>query len=434
MKFQIPKGLFDILPYGADKSWKLSSRWHHLENILHQLTLEYGYTEIRTPAFEKEDLFNRSIGEASDIVKKEMYTFKDKADRLLSLRPEGTASVMRAFVESHLDQERNFHKLYYIGPMFRYDRPQAGRYRQHHQFGVEVLGSSGYEVVVEVIDLFYQLTKRLGLKDISLNINSVGDEKARKTYQKELVKFLTPLKLKLSKDSQERLKKNPLRILDSKEKCDQELLNKAPSILDFLTKESQDQLQNTLTLLKRINIDYVVNPKLVRGLDYYNDVVFEFMTKNQGAQNSICGGGRYDTLVESFGGPDIPGVGLAAGLERILQTMEEQAISYPVEMESFVYFAPLDDKYTDECFELITTLRHANIPCDMSFNVKKLPKMIQDGVKKGAKLLIIIGEDEIKSKKITCKNLDTREQQTVSMQELPAFLQKQYKKYQDNPR
>ncbi len=431
MQFQIPKGLFDILPYGADKEWRLSNRWQYIEAIIRKLTLDYGFKEIRTPIFERTELFVRGIGATSDIASKEMYTFLDKAQRSMSLRPEGTASVMRAFIEKNLAPLQKVHKLYYIAPMFRYDRPQAGRYRQHHQFGVEVIGNYGYNQDAEVIDMLLELFRRLGLKDLKLLINSIGDAQSRIKYKEALIKFLKPHFTKLSKESQERLEKNPLRVLDSKEPQDIELVKNAPSILNFLSQEGKDHFNNLIKLLDALKIKYEVNDKLVRGLDYYDDTVFEVVSSELGSQNSLGGGGRYNSLLKSFGGADLPGFGFGAGLERILTAMQDQNIPFPNISKPFVYFIPLGDEAQEISFMLTTKLRHKKIPVDIDLNAKKIQKSLANASKLEAQNCIIIGDEEIKEKKVQFKNLESREQKGIAVEKVIDFIEEQYQPFAD---
>lgn len=291
-KFQIPKGTFDILPYGAEEAWQLSDLWQYAERVIRQTAAEYGYREIRTPIYEKTELFKRGVGETTDIVMKEMFTFEDRSQRSMSLRPEGTASVARAFVEHNLAQMGSTHKFYYIGPMFRYERPQSGRYRQHHQFGVEAYGVAGPEQDAEVIDLLVQIYKRLGLKNLKVHVNTVGDAESRKEYREALLRYLKPHFENLSADSQVRFEKNPLRILDSKDPKDKEIVRSAPSILNHLTPEAKAHFQRLCHLLDQIGVPYEVDDRIVRGLDYYQKTVFEVLTQDLGAQNTIGAGGR----------------------------------------------------------------------------------------------------------------------------------------------
>ena len=305
MDYSIAKGTFDILPFenDAEDKWRESARWQHLEAVLRTTANDYGYREIRTPVFEKTELFVRGVGESSDIVTKEMYTFIDRGERSITLRPEGTAAAIRSFVEKKLYSQSGLHKYFYIGPMFRYERPQAGRYRQHHQFGAEAIGIGSPEQDVELIDFVCEIYRRLGLQNLTVQINSVGDAPSRAAYKEALTTFLTPHLSALSADSQVRFTKNILRILDSKDLGDQKILQEAPLLGDSLTLRAKSHFNQVLQMLDRLQINYAVNPKLVRGLDYYNKTVFEITTQVLGAQNSIGGGGRYDGLIESIGGP-----------------------------------------------------------------------------------------------------------------------------------
>ncbi len=292
MQYTIPKGTFDILPEAQkeEDKWCTSAHWQYLESVIRQTAHEYGFKEIRTPIFERTELFVRSVGESSDIVSKEMYTFLDRAERSMTLRPEGTAPVMRSFVEHRLYNTGAVHKLFYIGPMFRYERPQAGRYRQHHQFGAEAVGIGTPEQDVEVIDLLCEVYRRLGLKDLKVLINNIGDTESREAYLLSLKNYLEPHLEELSKDSQARFTKNILRILDSKDPNDQKILENAPSILDHLNEECKTHFEKVCRLLEKLNIAYEINPKLVRGLDYYNKTVFEITSTSLGSQNSVGGG------------------------------------------------------------------------------------------------------------------------------------------------
>ncbi len=422
MQFQIPKGVFDILPYGADEPWRTTYLWQELESLIRSLTRAYGFQEIRTPIFEKTELFLRGVGETTDVVSKEMYTFEDKGGRSMTLRPEGTASVMRAFVEKKLYAQSPVHKLYYIGPMFRYERPQAGRYRQHHQFGTEAIGPTSYEQDVEVIDLLCELYRRLGLTNTTLYVNSLGDVASRDRFKKAFQDYLRPHLSHLSSESQERFEKNPLRILDTKDPKDRELLAHAPRLLDFLSEESQEHFQGVCHLLEKIKIPYTINEKLVRGFDYYTNTVFEITCGSLGAQNSLGGGGRYDTLISSFGGPDLPGVGFGTGMERILETLLEQKIQLPEPLSYFVFFIPLVKEAEELCFSLATRLRHANIPTDVELMTKKIQKALQRADKLKVRYAVIIGEDELKNQKAGWKDIQAHEQKEVSLEDLEFFI------------
>lgn len=418
MQVQIPKGTFDILPYGTEESWRLSDLWQYVEEVIRKLCANYGYREIRTPIYEMSALFDRGVGETSDIVTKEMFTFKDKGDRLISLRPEGTSSVMRAFIENHLANLGAVHKFFYIGPMFRYERPQSGRYRQHHQFGVEAIGNGSPEQDAEVIDLLCQLYKQLGIKNLKVHVNTVGDPESRTNFRKALLHYLKPHLGELSADSQVRFEKNPLRILDSKDPKDKEIVKGAPSILNHLTPAAQEHFQKVCHILDLIQIPYCVDDKIVRGLDYYNKTVFEVLTEDLGAQNTIGAGGRFDGLISTFGGPDLPAVGFATGLERVLQVLAAQNLPFPKHGRPFVYFIPLGDETREKCFSLATLCRHHQIPTDIELNAKKMQTAIQNGVKAEATYCAIIGSDELKKEVVQLKHLQTREQIEVTYNDL----------------
>lgn len=424
MSYQIPKGLYDILPYGEKELWRISDYWQFVETIMRKLARDYNMKEVRTPLFEQTSLFIRGVGETSDIVSKEMYTFLDKGERSLTLRPEGTASLMRAFIEKNLASLGPVHKFFYIGPMFRYERPQAGRYRQHHQFGVEAIGVKSFEEDVEVIDMLLELYRRLGLKHLLVKINSLGDEETRNQYRSSLKKYLSPHLSSLSEESKVRLEKNPLRILDSKDLQDQKLLEKAPKIIDFLTPEAKDHFDGVTHLLKALNVEFVIDPKLVRGMDYYNRTVFEIVSTSLGAQNAIGGGGRYDALLKSFGGPDLPGVGFGTGIERILQTMIEENVYLPPLSHPFLFLIGLGKEATNFLYPLTARLRHLGISSQMDFETTKLAKALQHASKSQAAFTLILGEEELKKREVVLKNMETREQYNVSLNQVEEQLMK----------
>ncbi len=427
MPFQIPKGLFDVVPFGAKEDWQLTSYWQYIEKTFRKTCSDYGFKELRTPIFESLELFIRGAGKASDlVVKKEMYHFKDKAERDLVLRPEGTASLLRAFIENRLNMVSMPFKFYYIGPMFRYDRPQAGRYRQHHQIGIETIGPCSYEQDVETIDLLCEFLHRIGLKDFAVRINTVGDQKTRLKYKVEIQKFLKPSFDLLSKESQLRFKNNPLRILDSKDKKDKELIKNAPKIQDFLTKQAADQFENVLKLLKELKISYQIDDKLVRGLDYYNHTVFEVVSTLGIAQNSLGGGGRYDGMLKELDGPDLAGVGFGAGIERIIQTLIQQKIAPPKKALSFAYFVPLGEKAKKEAFILATKLRKEKIPADINLSSRKIDKALKMANNLQASYAIIIGENELKRKKAQVKNMHKRTGEEVPFDKLISHLKALY--------
>ncbi|MBS0603727.1 MAG: histidine--tRNA ligase [Verrucomicrobia bacterium] len=424
MDYSIAKGTFDILPIetGEEDKWRESSRWQYLEEVLRKTAHDYGFKEIRTPIFEKTELFVRGVGESSDIVTKEMYTFIDRGDRSMTLRPEGTASVMRSFVEKKLYAQPGLHKYFYIGPMFRYERPQAGRYRQHHQFGAEAIGVATPQQDVELIDMVCEIYRRLGLKNLTVQINSVGDAASRAAYKDALTKFLTPFLPALSPDSQVRFTKNILRILDSKDPSDQKILQEAPVLGDFLTSDARSHFEQALKLLGELKINYAVNSKLVRGLDYYTKTVFEVTTEVLGAQNSIGGGGRYDGLTEAVGGPYLPSVGFATGMERILQTMLKQGAPFPAAPHPLVFFVPMGEEALKTCFDLVCKLRHEGIAAEIDLSGKKMQHGLQLASQQGAEYAIVLGDEELKTKNIKLKIMATRESIDCPLNELIARL------------
>lgn len=427
MKFPIPPGVFDILPQDQIDKWKSSYLWSYVENIIRTTARDFGYQEVRTPIFERTELFQRSVGESSDIVTKEMYTFKDKSDRSLTLRPEGTAPVMRAFIENQLHQTAPLHKLFYIGPMFRYERAQAGRYRQHHQFGAEAIGNGSPEQDVEMIDLLYTLYQRLGLKSLTLFINSIGDDESRQAFRKALKDYLRPQLALLSPESQARFETNPLRILDSKDPRDREIVAKSPSILDFLNETSKQHFEQVKHLLGELNIPYQVNPFLVRGLDYYNNTVFEVVVGELGAQNSVGGGGRYDGLIQSLGGPNLPSIGFGTGIERIIQTMINQEAALPAPNHPVIFLIALGEAAKKQCFSLLHELRQQGIPAQMDFSDRKLGKLMQYADQIRATYVAVIGDHELAQQEVELKEMATGHKIKVGLADLAAVLRLDHK-------
>lgn len=423
----MPKGTFDILPYGCgEESWRQSALWQYVEEVIRKTAAEYGYQEIRTPIYERTELFDRGVGETSDIVMKEMFTFEDRSKRSMSLRPEGTASVARAFVENRLSEQGSSHKFFYIGPMFRYERPQSGRYRQHHQFGVEAYGPAGPEQDAEVIDLLLTVYQRLGLKRLKVHLNSVGDPETRVRYKDALIQYLKPHFADLSEDSKARFEKNPLRILDSKDPKDKQLVLGAPSILKYLTPEAAAHFETVCRLLEKLGISYVVDDKIVRGLDYYNKTVFEVLTEDLGAQNTIGAGGRYDGLVAQFDGPDLPAVGFATGLERVLQVMTAQQVPFQEAVHPFVYFIPLGEEAKEACFLFASQCRKAHLPADIELSTKKVSTAIQNAVRLKATHCCIIGSDELAKGRAVLKELANRQEREISLSTLLIQLESLY--------
>ena len=413
MKLQKPKGTQDILP--AD-----SAKWQYVENVARETFKKYNYGEIRTPMFEHYEVISRSVGDTPDIVTKEMYDFHDKGDRHITLRPEGTAPVVRSYVENKLfaPEVQKPVKVYYIGSMFRYERPQAGRLREFHQLGVECFGSKNPATDVETIAMAYQLFNTLGIKDVTLHLNSLGNTESRLAYRQALIDYLTPMRESLSKDSQRRLDENPLRVLDSKEKEDKVAVENAPSILDYLDEESQAHFDEVRTMLDSLNIPYVIDTNMVRGLDYYNHTIFEFITTVDKSELTICAGGRYDSLVEYFGGPETAGFGFGLGLERLLLVLDKQGIELPVEENLDVYIAVLGSGANGKALELVQAIRYQGFKAERDYLGRKIKAQFKSADTFKAKTVITLGESEVESGQVNVKNNATREEVTVSFEEL----------------
>lgn len=413
MKLQKPKGTQDILPVD-------SAKWQYVENVARETFKKYNYGEIRTPMFEHYEVISRSVGDTTDIVTKEMYDFHDKGDRHITLRPEGTAPVVRSYVENKLSapEVQKPVKVYYIGSMFRYERPQAGRLREFHQLGVECFGSKNPATDVETIAMAYQLFNTLGIKDVTLHLNSLGNTESRLAYRQALIDYLTPMRESLSKDSQRRLDENPLRVLDSKEKEDKVAVENAPSILDYLDEESQAHFDEVRTMLDSLNIPYVIDTNMVRGLDYYNHTIFEFITTVDKSELTICAGGRYDSLVEYFGGPETAGFGFGLGLERLLLVLDKQGIELPVEENLDVYIAVLGSGANGKALELVQAIRYQGFKAERDYLGRKIKAQFKSADTFKAKTVITLGESEVESGQVNVKNNATREEVTVSFEEL----------------
>lgn len=413
MKLQKPKGTQDILP--AD-----SAKWQYVENVARETFKKYNYGEIRTPMFEHYEVISRSVGDTTDIVTKEMYDFHDKGDRHITLRPEGTAPVVRSYVENKLfaPEVQKPVKVYYIGSMFRYERPQAGRLREFHQLGVECFGSKNPATDVETIAMAYQLFNTLGIKDVTLHLNSLGNTESRLAYRQALIDYLIPRRESLSKDSQRRLDENPLRVLDSKEKEDKVAVENAPSILDYLDEESQAHFDEVRTMLDSLNIPYVIDTNMVRGLDYYNHTIFEFITTIDKSELTICAGGRYDSLVEYFGGPETAGFGFGLGLERLLLVLDKQGIELPVEESLDVYIAVLGSGANGKALDLVQAIRYQGFKAERDYLGRKIKAQFKSADTFKAKTVITLGESEVESGQVNVKNNATREEVTVSFEEL----------------
>jgi histidyl-tRNA synthetase len=407
-----PRGTADILPA---ESWK----WQAVEQIARDTAALYHFAEIRTPIFEHTELFHRGVGEASDIVNKEMYTFEDRGNRSITLRPEGTAGVVRAAIENSLiAQEGSRVKVFYIGPNFRYERPASGRLRQHHQFGAEAFGSPEPDQDVECILLQMDFYRRCGVKDLELQVNSLGDRESKARYRDALVAFLSPKRMQLSEDSQRRLELNPLRILDSKDPRDQEAGVGAPPPSESLSDKSRRHFDRVQSLLGAAGVPYRVNPNLVRGFDYYTDTLWEVTASGLGAQNAIGGGGRYDNLVEQLGGRPTPGVGFGSGIERLLIALEAQGVALHRPRENLVWLVAHGETAREHNWRLMGELRAAGIAADMDVSGRSVKSQFKLADREGAAWCVVAGDTELANQTVVLKNLKTTEQTPVPRAEL----------------
>ena len=414
MNFKVPRGTQDILP---SETWK----WQQVEKIIDETCDVYRYKEIRTPMFEQTELFQRTVGETTDVVQKEMYTFTDRGNRSMTLRPEGTAAVVRSFVENKMfgypDQPV---KLYYTGPMFRYERQQAGRYRQFVQFGVEAIGSDDPAIDAEVIALAMDVYKRAGLTELRLVLNSLGDNDSRKEHRNALVEHFAPHIEEFCSDCQSRLEKNPLRILDCKVDSGNPLMASAPSLADYLNEESASYFEQVKSYLDDAGIAYEVDANLVRGLDYYNHTAFEIMSTSDGfgAITTLCGGGRYNGLAEEIGGPSAPGIGFAMSIERLLLAMEAEGKTFANDPALDVYIVTLGDSARRPGFKLLRELREAGIRSDMDYMDRKMKAQMKSADRLHARTVILIGEDEVTEGVAQLKNMEDGTQEKVPVSEL----------------
>ena len=411
-----PRGTKDILP---EQSWK----WLRLENKIRQLCALYGYEEIRTPTFEHTELFLRGIGEGTDVVEKEMYTFTDRGDRSITLRPENTASVVRAYLQNKLYANAGLTKLFYIGSMFRYDRPQAGRLREFHQFGVEALGEKNPAVDAEIILLAWDFLKALGLNDLKLKINTVGCPACRPIYRQKLTEYFSENADELCGDCRRRLEKNPLRILDCKVDGLKDFMDDAPNIETCLCDDCREHFKAVKNFLTAAGVEFTVDSHLVRGLDYYTKTAFEIQYAPLGAQSAVAGGGRYDGLIKEIGGDDTPAVGFAAGLERILLALELQGLfqAHDKKISAFVVVGGASAE--EYAFKLLTDLRRKNISASMDFARKSMKAQMKAAAKSGARFALIVGEDEVSSSTVTLKNLETSAQEKLPVAEIFSLIE-----------
>ncbi|MFJ8262278.1 histidine--tRNA ligase [Rummeliibacillus sp. NPDC094406] len=421
MSFKVPRGTQDILPGQTEK-------WQKVEEIIRHLCQVYRYQEIRTPIFESTELFQRGVGDTTDIVQKEMYTFKDRGDRSLTLRPEGTAAVVRSYVEHKMfGQPDQPVKLSYIGPMFRYERQQAGRYRQFVQFGVEAIGSKDPAIDAETIALAMNVYEAAGLKDIKLVINSLGDHDVRAKHREALVKHFEPHIHEFCSDCQSRLEKNPLRILDCKVDHDHPLMATAPALTDYLNEESANYFEQVKKYLDVLGISYEVDPNLVRGLDYYNHTTFEIMSTAEGlgAITTLCGGGRYNGLVEEIGGPESPGIGFAMSIERLLLALEAEGKELDTENQLDMYIVAMDDEAKLKAVELASSFRAKGISTEIDYSNRKMKAQMKSADRQKATWVIVLGESELAEQQANVKHMATGNQEMVPFHDLVNYLTKQ---------
>ncbi|EEJ40432.1 histidine--tRNA ligase [Limosilactobacillus vaginalis] len=418
MEYQKPKGTADLLP-------GTTNLWEKVEKVAREVFDQFGYRGIRTPMFEDYNVFSRNVGDTSDIVEKEMYDFHDKGDRHIALRPEGTAGVVRAYVENKLygPEYPKPYKVYYMGPMFRYERPQSGRQREFHQIGVEALNNESPQIDVEVIAMAMQLFKRFGVPNVKLTINTLGDKQVREDYREALINFLKPHYDELSSDSQERMYRNPLRVLDSKDAGDQKIVAQAPSILDYLDEESQNYFDQVQSLLKELGIDYEIDTNMVRGLDYYNHTIFEIMSDSPvfgGGYTTVCAGGRYNGLINQLGGPEEGGIGFGMGVERLMLLLQQENPEFAPQDQLDVFFASANEAGDNLAFKILNQIRDKGVVADKDYSGVKVGKQIKEAFRRNAKYFAVFGEREVDEGQFQLKNAATKDTVDVKIADFVA--------------
>ena len=418
MEYQKPKGTADLLP-------GTTNLWEKVEEVAREVFDQFGYRGIRTPMFEDYNVFSRNVGDTSDIVEKEMYDFHDKGDRHIALRPEGTAGVVRAYVENkrYGPEYPKPYKVYYMGPMFRYERPQSGRQREFHQIGVEALNNESPQIDVEVIAMAMQLFKRFGVPNVKLTINTLGDKQVREDYREALINFLKPHYDELSSDSQERMYRNPLRVLDSKDAGDQKIVAQAPSILDYLDEESQNYFDQVQSLLRELGIDYEIDTNMVRGLDYYNHTIFEIMSDSPvfgGGYTTVCAGGRYNGLISQLGGPEEGGIGFGMGVERLMLLLQEENPEFAPQDQLDVFFASANEAGDNLAFKILNQIRDKGVVADKDYSGVKVGKQIKEAFRRNAKYFAVFGEREVDEGQFQLKNATTKDTVDVKIADFVA--------------
>jgi histidyl-tRNA synthetase len=418
--------MYDVLPFPPQKdAWQHTALWQHVEGVFRGVCHRFGYREIRTPIVEATELFTRNIGKGTDIVSKEMFSFQDRGERDISLKPEGTASVVRACLENSLFNDYPTLKLYYIGQNFRAERGQKGRYRQHQQLGVEVFGVSDAQVDAEVIALAMTFYNEVGITDCDLRINSVGTPESRQAYGEALRDYVRPFLSEMSEDGQRRFEVNPLRMLDTKDKSDLKLLEEAPHLVDYLDPESRDHFDRVQGYLTALGIPHSLDHRLVRGFDYYTRTAFEIAGRHLGAQSALGGGGRYDGLVKDCGGPSVPGIGFGLGMERCLITLEEMGVQIPLgNSRPDIFLIVLGDTpaLLERSMQILQELRLAGFAADRDFRSKKFPPQVKQADLLGARYTLILGEDELAKGIAQLRNQETKAQEEIALSELVATL------------
>ena len=421
IKMKSPKGTKDILP---DDSYK----WQYVEEKIRDITRRFHFSEIRVPTFEHTELFLRGVGDTTDVVQKEMYTFNDKGDRSITLRPEGTAGVTRAFIESGMAAGPQPTKMYYLAlPVFRYENPQAGRLREHHQFGVEFFGAPDASADAEIINLAWTVLRELGITKLKLNINSIGCKECRKTYNDALVAYYEQRENELCNTCKTRLYKNPLRLLDCKEEHCSELAVEAPKIIDYLCDDCSSHFESLKGYLELLGIEYAVNPLIVRGLDYYTKTVFEIISDEIGAKGTVCGGGRYDGLIQELGGPDMPGVGFGMGMERLLMVLDGAGIAIGKKDELPLYICTMGEHARQQGFLMTAKLRDAGITCDMDHCARSVKAQMKYANKSEARFTLVLGDNELKNGKANLRDMKEGAEHKIELENIVGEMEKYIK-------
>ncbi len=415
LQFQAPKGTKDILP-------EEQQYWRTTTAVMERIVSLYGFERLDLPVFEESALFERGVGEGTDIVEKEMYTFKDRGDTLLTLRPEFTAGTMRSYLENGMASLPKPVRVWSMGPVFRYERPQAGRFRQHTQLNVEALGEEDPALDLEVMSVAWHVFQDLGFQNLAFQLNSIGCPECRPHYTAALISYYEGKQSVICEDCRKRMKKNPMRLLDCKQEQCQPVIEKAPFIRDFLGKECKEHFETLLGYLDDLGRPYNLNPRLVRGLDYYTKTVFEVWAQGIGAQNAVCGGGRYDKLAEILGGPPTPAVGFAAGMERIILTLKEEKIRVPSPAPTLFYLAGQGEEAKRQCVRLLSSLRGRNLRSMMGYGSRSLKAQLREANRIHAAFTVIVGEEEAGKKEMQVKDMKTGEQKSLKQEALEAFL------------